>query len=81
MTEQLQRGQVSINIKRGLVATTRACIERLKHNGLSPVLADGVGDVLVSCIEESSVLPSEEISMTDLARAAGVLGRKRGKRV
>jgi len=80
MDQNVQRAEVSVNIKRGLVGLVNACMDRLKQKGLPHILADGLGDVLTTGVRESSVIPDREISMTDLARAAGVLNRKGGRR-
>jgi hypothetical protein len=80
MDQNVQRAEVSVNIKRGLVGLVNACVDRLKQKGLPHILADGLGDVLVTGVRESSIIPDREISMTDLARAAGVLNRKGGRR-
>jgi hypothetical protein len=80
MQTAIQHGEVSLNIKRGLVALVDACMDRLKRNGISPVLCDGLGNVLSTGVRESREIPDREISMTDLARAAGVLRRRRARR-
>jgi hypothetical protein len=80
LEHNIQHGEVSLNIKRGLVALVDACMDRLKQKGVPHILADGLGDVLVTGVRESSTIPDREISMTDLARAAGVLKRKGGRR-
>jgi len=80
MDQNVQRAEVSVNIKRGLVGLVNACMDRLKQKGLPHILADGLGDVLTTGVRESSIIPDREISMTDLARAAGVLNRKGGRR-
>jgi hypothetical protein len=80
MDQNVQRAEVSVNIKRGLVGLVNACVDRLKQKGLPHILADGLGDVLTTGVRESSIIPDREISMTDLARAAGVLNRKGGRR-
>jgi hypothetical protein len=80
MDQNVQRAEVSVNIKRGLVGLVNACMDKLKQRGVPHVLADGLGDVLTTGVRESSVIPDREISMTDLARAAGVLNRKGGRR-
>jgi hypothetical protein len=79
MEQQMQRAQVSLNIKRGLVATAHACMNHLKRRGIPAHLADGLGEVLETGIQESVVIPSEEIKLTDIARALGVL-RKKGRK-
>jgi len=80
MDQNVQRAEVSVNIKRGLVGLVNACMDKLKQRGVPHVLADGLGDVLTTGVRESSVIPDREISMTDVARAAGVLKRKGGRR-
>jgi hypothetical protein len=80
VVQAVQLPRVSINVKRGLVATTHACMNHLKRRGLPARFADGLGDVLATGIQESAVIPGEEISILDLARAIGVLGKKRGRR-
>jgi len=80
MDQNVQRAEVSVNIKRGLVGLVNACVDRLKQKGIPHILADGLGDVLVTGVRESSTIPDREISMTDVARAAGVLNRKGGRR-
>jgi hypothetical protein len=80
MDQNIQHAEVSVNIKRGLVGLVNACVDRLKQKGIPHILADGLGDVLVTGVRESSTIPDREISMTDVARAAGVLKRKRGRR-
>ena len=80
MDQNVQRAEVSVNIKRGLVGLVNACMDKLKQRGVPHVLADGLGDVLTTGVRESSIIPDREIYMTDLARAAGVLNRKGGRR-
>ena len=80
MDQNVQRAEVSVNIKRGLVGLVNTCVDRLKQKGIPHILADGLGDVLVTGVRESSTIPDREISMTDVARAAGVLKRKGGRR-
>ena len=77
MVNELQHGEVSLNIKRGLVHLVSACVDRLNQNGLSPLVAHGLGDVLTTGIQESSVIPNDEIKVTDLARELGVLRKVR----
>ena len=80
MDQNIQHAEVSVNIKRGLVGLIHACVDKVKQKGVPHILADGLGDVLVTGVRESSIIPDREISMTDLARAAGVLNRKGGRR-
>lgn len=79
--ERLQHPQVSLNIKRGLIATAHACMSKLKRHGIPARFADGLDEILETGITESKAIPSEEITLQDMARAAGVLGKKRGARV
>jgi hypothetical protein len=80
MNAQTQPVQVSLNIKRGLVSLVNGLMERLEQKGIPAPLAQGLGDVLRTGIQESTTLPTEEIKITDLARAAGLLQPERQRR-
>ena len=68
--------RVSINIPRGLVSLVNQGMEFLKQRGVPAPLAQGLGEVLTTAIQEHPDIPHEEISVTDLAREAGLLRRK-----
>ena len=73
--------RVSLNVARGLSSLVDQAMAKIAARvpGVQTACA-GLGEVLKAAIEEHPDIPKEEITAVELARRAGLLKRKGGRR-